>query len=237
MRVAVIYTAVTNGPITSDYLSRFVATWIGFPPGVECQLFVGCNGGPLSTEHSLMLATLNPRLIVRENDSSWDIGLYMDAARGACKDYDMQVCLGESVYFHREGWLRRLVEAWQRHGPGMYGPYASNTIRGHLNTTAFCCAPSMLASYPKRVKTKADRYFFEHGEGALWRHLHRMNAPVRMVTWDGEWGPNLWRLPLNILWRGDQSNCLMFCNHTDAFAAATPAVKQNWLRTCDQPFR
>jgi hypothetical protein len=237
VNVAVVYTAVTGGPITSEFISRFVATWMAFPPGAECDLWIACNGGPLSTEQSLMFLPMSARMFPRVNDAGYDLSGYMDAARGACRHYDAMLCLGESVYFHREGWLRRLTEAWQKWGPGFYGPFSSNAVRSHLNTTAFFCAPSLLGQYPFKVSTKKDRYEFEHGTNAMWRRAAARGLPVRLVTWDGEWPPQIWRLPQNILWRGDQSNLLMRCNHTDKWENASPWSKQQWSAWADRVFK
>lgn len=237
MKIVLAYIAVSRGPITADYCARFVASYHEFPPGVEHETVICCNGGALPTDIALMFSGLNAKFFPRVNDPGWDISAFIDGARGPCSDADIMLCLGESVYFHREGWFARLFDAWSKHGPGMYGPFASNTVRGHLNTTAFCCSPMLLRQYPARVSTHADRYEFEHGRTALWRLTSARRMPVRMVTWDGEWEPRQWRVPRNILWRGDQSNCLMFCNHTERFAAASWTTKQNWLRTCDQPFK
>lgn len=237
MKIAVCYVVVTQGPISADYASRFVATYNAFPPQYEHDTYICCNGGPLSRELGLILASLNPQYFLRSNDAGWDISGYIDLARGPCFNHDAMLCLGESCHFHREGWLRRFAEAWQKYGVGMYGPFASNTIRGHLNTTAFFCAPKLLREYPVKIQTRKDRYEFEHGQRALWRRISARGMPVRMVTWDGEWEPRAWRLPPNILWRGDQSNCLLWCNHSERFAESDTRTKLNWLRTCDQPFK
>ncbi|HUD73962.1 MAG TPA: hypothetical protein VMQ76_02745, partial [Terracidiphilus sp.] len=236
-RICVCYIAVTNGPITIDYASRFVATWQEYQPGVSCDVLIVCNGGPLSTELSILFSPLDPRMFIRTNDPGWDCSAYLDAARGPCAEYDMMLCLGESNYFHRSGWLARLVEAWQRYGPGMYSPYSSNAVRAHMNTTAFMCAPQLLRNYTAPVNTRMDRYSFEHGERSLWRRAAEQGLPVRMVTWDGEWGPRMWRMPQNILWRGDQSNLLMQCNHSDGYFNADARTKAAWARRCDAPFR
>src|SRR6185369_6686092 len=109
-----------------------------------CDLIVACQGGPLPTETALLFAGLNAKFWPRINDPSRDIGAYLDAARTVAKDYDMLLCLGESAHFQREGWLRRIVEARERYGPGMYGPFATHVIRAHLQTTAFFIPPNLL---------------------------------------------------------------------------------------------
>lgn len=236
MRIVVCYIAVANGNKTGDFAARFALTYRTFPPGANHDTFIICNGGALSSAEVLLFNGIPAKMFVRSNDG-WDIGGYMEAARGPCADYDMMLCLGESVHFHRAGWLARLAEVWNKIGPGMYGPFASHVVRAHLGTTAFCCAPSMFKRYPFWVQNKAQRYEFEHGEHAFWRRLERFHIPVRLVTWDGDWGPHQWRLPPNILWRGDQSNCLMFCSHTDRYEQADPVRKKNWERSIDRPFK
>jgi hypothetical protein len=236
MRVAVIYVCVTHGSKTADFCARFAATWNAWPPGAECDLIVACQGGPLDTETALLFTGLNAKFWPRVNDEARDIGAYQEATRTIAKDYDMLLCLGESNYFHREGWLRRLVQAAQMHGLGMYGPYGTHVLRAHLQTTAFFCAPSHLQQYPI-VRNRKERYEFEHGERALWRRLQMRNVPVKLVTWDGEWPPRFWRVPKNVIWKGDQSNTLMFCNHSDGFRDADAQRKVNWTASADRAFK
>lgn len=236
MRIVIAYIAVCNGPITEDYVARFVTTWHEYPPGADHDTLVIANGGPLTSTANFMLGQMGARMFVRSNEG-WDIGAYLEAARSPCAGYDMMVCCGESVYFHREGWLRRLVAAWEHHGAGMYSPFSSNAVRAHMNTTAFCCAPALLQSYPRHVSSRGDRYEFEHGEGALWRRADARGLPVYMVTFDGEYEPFRWRMPRNILWRGDQTNCLMWMNHSDGYANANPKTQAIWSRRADAMFR
>jgi len=115
------------------------------------------------------LHSVEREILSEKERPGYDVSAYIDAARGPCRDYDIMLCLGESAYFHRAGWLKRFVDAWQKIGPGMYGAFSSNAVRGHLNTTGFCCPPKILAEYPCKIRTKDDRYQFEHGAQSLWR--------------------------------------------------------------------
>lgn len=236
MKIAVVYTAVCNGPLTPNYVSRFVASYFAFSAEIDHDLIVCCNGGPLPTEIALMLAPTGARMFARHNDG-WDIGGYLDASRGPCANYDMMLCLGESIYFWRPGWLRRFVETRKKYGEGMYGCFSSNAIRPHLNTTGFFCSPVLLRLWPRRISTKADRYNFEHGEQSFWRWVAARSLPVRLVTWDGDYEPRQWRMPRNILWRGDQSNCLLWTNHCDNWEKLDPLYKQKWSKFADSPFK
>jgi hypothetical protein len=149
----------------------------------------------------------------------------------------MMLCFGESVHFHRAGWLKRFVEAWEKHGPGMYGAFASNVVRAHINTTGFCCSPALLRQSPFRPHDKKTRYAWEHGRNAFWRFVQARGFAVRLVTWDGDWHPRAWRTPPNILWKGNQSNCLIRCNHCERWEQARPDIKGKWSRWADAPFQ
>ena len=237
MNVAVVYIVVSHGRISDDYCARFVASYHECPPGFPHETIVCCNGGPLNTESKLLFVGMGAGLFPRVNDQGFDLSGYQDVAAGPAKDVDALLCLGESVYFHRAGWLARLVEAWDKHGPGLYGPFASHNVRAHLNTTAFMCSPKHLLTYPERHWTRAARYEAEHGLGSFWRRTQQRGLPVRFVTWDGEWPPGQWRQPPNILWRGTQENLLMLCNHSDRWANADAMTKIRWAAKADQPFR
>jgi hypothetical protein len=235
MKILLCYVTVTNGAITADYVSRFVGTWLAFPPGVQHETIVACNGGPPSREIALMFDPLGATFYPKPNDAGWDIGAYQDIAhRYGC---DMLVCMGESCYFHREGWLKKIVDAWDFNGPGMYGFFSSYLVSAHMNTTAFATAPMYLQRYP-RVTSHKDRYTFEHHETeAFWRKVHAMGRPTKFVTWDGVWDPFQWRYPPNILFRGDQSNLLIYCNHTDRYRAADLPTRAGWERATDSAFK
>lgn len=233
MKIVVCYVTVTNGPITPDYVSRFVGSYLACPPEIDHETIIACNGGPLDRETSLLFSPLRCEFLPRANDPAWDVGAFMDVASLTAPD--LLLCLGESVYFHRPGWLRRIVEAWQEHGPGMYGLFSSNLLRPHLNTTAFACAPFDLLQYPK-PRNQKERYEFEHGIKSFWTYVYSRGRPAMLVTWDGIWTPSQWRKPKNILWRGTQENCLAYCIHTDRWRAANDGTKFRWSKWADTTY-
>ena len=234
MKILVAYICVSQGGITEEYAARFVGSYLACPPGVEHETVIVCNGGPLPMETSLLFAAMPCAFLPRLNDDGWDISGYQDVATKV--HCDMLVCLGESVYFHRSGWLQKMVDAWNQFGPGMYGFFSSFLVRPHMNTTAFVTSPLYVQQYP-RARNRQERYEFEHGEHSLWRTVHSSGMATKLVTWDGIWDPFQWRYPANILWRGTQENCLIYCNHTDRYRAAPYATKRNWEKGADQPFK
>jgi hypothetical protein len=191
----------------------------------------------LESDQCALMAEIPARFWPRKNDEGRDISAYIEAAKTVSADYDMVLCLGESVHFWKEGWLKRISEVWQQYGKGMYGFFGSHVTRAHLQTTAFATAPEFLREYPLVVKDRESRYQFEHGERALWRRLRKQNRPVKLITWDGTWNPGQWRLPKNGIWKGDQSDCLMHCNHTDRWFEADDKRKRSWQISADRPFK
>jgi hypothetical protein len=230
VKIIVTYICVSRGARSEQYARRFVSTYQQFPAQVEHELIVVFNGGKPPKGLRSLFDPIPHGWHERSNEG-WDIAAYQDVAIRV--NPALLMCLGEQTYFHRAGWLRRLSDAREAFGPGMYGAYSSFLVSPHLNTTSFACSPEFIRQYPVKCKTRADRYNFEHGRNALWRWIAGHGYPTKLVTWDGEWDQPDWRTPPNILWRGDQSNCLTWCQHTDKFFAATPETKQAWSDGAD----
>lgn len=237
MKVLICYTLVANGDSTAFFVERFVSTFLQFPPKHDFTLVTVCNGGPPPAAiGDLLKGGVFSRFLVRENVGA-DIGGFIEMARReTAQEHDAILCLGESVYFHRPRWLERIAEVWDKHGPGLYGFYASNLVRKHLNTTAFCVDPRLLQAWPEVVKTREQRYAFEHGPMPFWKRVEGLRRPVRLVMWDHNQAPWEWRAGKveNEFWRGDQSQCLMFCQHTDRFKNAVKGTRTVWTNNADR---
>ena len=243
LRVLVVYIAVSRGQNLSTYAPRFIKTFLENPPGFPCDIVLACNGGQLPYPMQIAFEEFAKRfqwgtfsILNRPNDQGFDISAFQEVAETVGKNYDFMVCLGESCYFFKPGWLEQWASARIQLGSGMYGVFSTNVIRTHLHTTAFGCDPKFLRSYPP-VTNHGERYEFEHGSGCLWHRLTAMGGRPWLVTWDGVWEPQEWRVPQNIIWRDDQSNCLLFCNHTDRHRDANPLDKFTWSRNADNPFK
>jgi hypothetical protein len=230
VKIGIAYICVTKGKHSKAFAQRFIESYQRFPAGEKHELIVVFNGGHPDKELGKIFDSV-PHGFHERSNLGWDIGAYQEVASRL--DVDLMVCLGESIYFHRSGWLSRLCEARSRYGPGMFGSFASYLVRPHINTTGFAVSPEYLRGWPVLVRNKRDRYEFEHGENSFWGGLKAIGRPVKLVTWDGSWDWQDWRKPQNILWRGDQSNCLTFCVHCDRYYHATPKVKETWQQGAD----
>jgi hypothetical protein len=229
MKVLIAYICVSKGKRTGEFLSRFRLTYDRFPPGYPHEVVCCCNGGPLEVDDAVWMRQ-EWKCYLRKNDPGWDLSAYFDVARNF--ECDILVCLGESCFFHREGWLKRIVDVEDMAPHGMYGFYASNLVTKHLNTTGFAIAPALLrhCSIPK---TREERLAFEHGKPPFWKLVANLGRPVKLVTFDGAYDPPMWRAAPNALWKGNQSSLLVFSSHTERFFNATPEVKRRWERHAD----
>lgn len=208
-----------------DMACRFVASYGVYPPGVEHNTVVISNGGKPTNLMQSICAPLPKLEWFVHDDKGWDVGGFIALAPKL--DCDFAVWMGGISWFQRAGWMLRMVQAWQKRGPGLYGSLASYQIRPHIVTSGFWCSPKLVAEYPVKVETHAQRGEFEHGQDSLTMRAYRSGLPVMLVTWDGEWTMPEWRTPKNIFRRGDQSNCLTYYRHTDLYESATDQQRRN----------
>ena len=185
---------------------RFVESYLKHPPGFTHRTVVVSQNARPTKEYKALFASLPNVKYFNYDNSGWDIGAFIELSK--TMNDDLAVYFGSSASVMREGWLARMVEAWQKHGQGFYGSLATYEISPHINTSGFWCPPKLMAAYPIKVVTKRQRYDFEHGRNAMWKMVHESGLKVLLVTWDGEYVWQEWRKPLNIYRRGDQSNCL-----------------------------
>jgi hypothetical protein len=236
LKVTVLYVAVTNGGNIDAYAPRFARTYIEHPGGYPHKLVVICNGGKLTPRREAFFNGTGCEFWEHENHAGFDIGAYIDYARTVADKDAFLVCLGESVHFGCAGWLKRLADAREEYGEGMYGPFSSHMVRAHLNTSGFATDARLLAQH-RPVTDNAARYEFEHGANCYWKRLQAGNHTAALVTWDGVWFAGEWRQPANIMHRGDQSNLIMGCNHSERWATADAGTKKLWSSQSDRIFR
>lgn len=210
---------------------KLVESYRLHPPGVPHRTLVVCQDGQPTEEIVNLFGTFIDVTLHHRHGQGQDIGAYLDVAK--LIDTDVMICFGGSTFVRREGWMKRMLEAVEKHGPGFYGPTASYQKSPHLNTTGFWCPPKLLAEYPIRVVTHEDRYSFEHGK-AFWKYVAwQKKLPVKLVTWCGEYDWPQWRTPEHIYHRGDQSNCLTYFRASINYQLASPHRKREYEITAD----
>ena len=219
MKVGISYVCpVVKWPQFEAVTRRFLATYTTLPPGQPHQFHVVFNGRNPNPDILNLFSDNYPQCHCHDN-TGWDIGAFQ---RAASVDCDLMLFLGSNTHFKRAGWLRRLVEAYEMFGPGLYGPSASFDNAPHIRTTAFMCDPKLVHGIRVSLSRPKDRHWFEVGPTSLTAAANRQRLPCVLVTWDGFYLEDDWRKAPNIFRRGDQSNCLMFDRHHDIYETSDP---------------
>jgi hypothetical protein len=199
---------------------------MNFSAGTDFDIFIQtCNGREFVGDDGEWLGELYWMGGEYFGDG-FDIGAHQHAANSIPPEYDFAVFCSTQVHFHREGWLKRMVEAREQFGPGLYGAMASRENHPHLRTCFFGCDPADFRAYPWVINSKALSLEFESGKTGFWTWIRANGRKEVLVAWDGFYDERKdWRKPDNIFRRGDQSNCLVWDRHTELYAKATPEEK------------
>lgn len=212
MKTTVVYVFPLAG--AGHYLDlaiRFVAGYHQYPPGVEHETVIVCNGSPVTDEVRFLFGAMpNCKFLVHDN-SGYDVGAYQHAARS--NPSDLMVFFGASTYLKGPGWLKRMADAFQKHGRGLYGVMGNRGVAHvgvapHIRTTGFWMPTELMNQYPMRVERSDQRYPFEHGSNCLTSWIYRKGLMAWVVTWSGEYQQAQWDSIPNGFHHGDQSDML-----------------------------
>lgn len=189
------------------YCSRFVKTYIQYPPDYDHVLCVIVNGARLS--NAIRSKFKGIECVYEEYDNvGMDIGAYVYASKLSRYTSSAIFCCGSNLYFKRQGWLKRFMDVWNDYGPSLYGSLATNEVRPHIRTTGFLVPKFMLFSYPHNPITNIKRHTFEYGnESLIWWCSILKHVPY-MVTWSGVYTCGQWGRVKKAYRSGDQSECL-----------------------------
>jgi hypothetical protein len=230
-----------GAPDKSHYrpgFDRYIETLRKFEPskaGFSYRpLFVNCFGG-LNDEMQAMLPP--DSLVVPYDGLGRDMGGHQAAAEiinSLPKEGgDYLVAFSSWAYFKRDGWLDPYAMAFYRHPSAIVGSMASLERRRHLRGTGWSACTEMIVEYPIRSNSREDSLEIEAGENNMTEWFIQKNYGACLVTWSGEYGPELFRQPENIFRRGDQSNLLNFDRHTDVFDSADANERIRLARLAD----
>lgn len=184
-----------------------------FSPGQNHRTVVVCNAGPKTSETEQLFSPIPNCEFLQHDNSGQDIGAYQKAAREV-KNCDLMVFFGGSTYFRREGWMNRMVDSFQVHGPTIYGCTANRgdancNVYPHIRTTAFWMPPALFNRYPHRVTRDEQRYPFEHGPHCLTKWITAQGMAPVLVTFMGEYEWADWDNAPGGYHSGNQENLLV----------------------------
>lgn len=240
MRTIVVYPLPFDQWSTFEtFFRRFISTWKTYPPGVsDYELWLMCNWGEPTDEIRRQVRDIKARFIPYM-DHGCDIG----SAQYAAHQFNdlgnrnpLIVSMTSRCFFHREGWLRRYVEAREQHGPGLYGASVSNEGgKLHVCTRAYAMDAKLWINYPETIDTREKGQRFEVGEWCLTEWACKQTPNVAQVTWDGVRGLADARNPIEtaIFRRGKQQAMLVHDKHTKLFDEADEAERERLAKLAD----
>lgn len=228
--------AESCGSVYFHYASRFVTSYHNFPPEMDHDIIIVSNGGKPSGQTRALFSSMKNIRIVENDNIGLDIGAFQKFA--GLVDCDLMLCLGASIYFHRNGWLKRLVEAWREKGRGVYGTACNYENSPHIRPSFIMFDPKLLQAYPYKIQGRKDCLAFENGRWnkkmnfTLWSE--KLGFPNWMVTWDGIYGIREWDKPNNVFRKGDQLSMLALDHHADNFSSGD-SYKKRFLYNISYP--
>ncbi len=243
MKTVIVYPVPLDTPEVwqtfKPFVERFCRSFKEYPQGDAVVQPVLCNGDPYEAIEILDIIPTSSRCRpMFYSGGGCDIGcaqLVADSILGN----PFLVCMTSRCYFHRNGAIRKLSEARESHGPGLYGCSASREGgRLHLCTRAYALDAEDLRAYPHRIiKRGGDRgggTFFETGannpDGNLLEWMERRDRPGRLVFWDRVCEKQDWFTVPSRFRNGDQSAMLVHDLHTDNWRDGTPEGRK--ILTC-----
>lgn len=211
MKIEVVYIYPNNGRGRESLCARFRDSYLANPAGLDHELIVVCNNEPPNEEAAKFWEGVNGHRFLEHDNTGWDIGGYQHAARES--QADLMVFFAVHAYLRRPGWLKRMVDAMDEHGPkALYGSMQVREailigIWPHIRTTGFWLDPKVMAEYPHRVSEPGQRYPFEHGPESLTMWCAK-NYGCYAATFKGVYDMNHWHEVEQGYHWGDQKEML-----------------------------
>lgn len=198
-----------------DKAIQFADSYCANPPGFDHETLVVCNGAPANDDTRGLFYGLAKPSFIHHDNSGWDIGAYQAAVKAV--PCDLMLFCGAHAYFRRPGWLLRIWEVYEAHGPALYGATGNqgnggHGVEPHVRTTGFWCPPRLMQQYPYKVTQVGgggERYMMEHGRNCLSNFAKSQNYPRLIVGWNDVKPLEQCDSMPNGFHNGDQSNVLI----------------------------
>lgn len=207
-----------------DCSRRFAESYRKFPAGRDHTLYVVCSNGPRDASCEEIFKGIDV-VFEQYEEMGWDIGSEQYIARKMPEEFF--VGMTTRSYFHREGWLRRFMEARNSLGEGLYGAAGSFENSPHIRTAFYGVDSWIYREYPHTIDTRDKGFFFESLNWNFTKFVEDMGYPCIMVTWDGFYQKQDWRKPKNIFRSGNQKNMLAWDRHSLIYEQSDRTMKDH----------
>ena len=141
---------------------------------------------------------------VKYDGKGWDIGAQQFCAQRLPLD-EWMVCFSSWAYFTFDGWLDRYVTAVETNGDALYGSLTSHEAAPHIRGSGYCLRVESYLQYPHLVNSRDASFKAEFGPDSLTNWFIKNKRGAFLVTREGIYSHDMFRVPDNIFRRGDQS--------------------------------
>jgi hypothetical protein len=215
------------------FVRRFASTFKEFPPGTEdYELHVTCYWGEPTDQIRRLFYGIKTVMANTYNDSC-DIGASQWAGKSTWTGSSFVVGMSTHNYFHREGWLKRLMEARREFGPGLYAASGSLEEIPHLRTAGYGMDSELWKEFPNWISSRQDCTAFERGPDSISNYLIKRKSPVKQVLWDSVQDLVDCRKPDNIFRKGNQEQMLWWDRHVDIWKDSEADEKERLTAMAD----
>lgn len=246
MKTVIVYCVPMDSPevwaLFKPFVERFCHSMRNTEPGCEYTVAAILNSKayPIhtvdgTTELISMFSGI-PTEFYSYTGSGCDVGSYQFFAERTTENV-FQVNCSSRVYAWKAGWLKRLVEAREMLGPGLFATSVSKESgRLHVCLRCFGVDSDDFKKYPTKIVSRDQSGWFECGDGNLMEWYQSQGLKTTAVYWDGfcdisEEGFSKCSTE-NIYRRGNQSQILVKDKHSLAYDEASPEEKLRLERMC-----
>lgn len=208
--LVLVYIYPVFGGKYDDYAKRFAVSFRSTKPAIPYKLVVVSNGSPPRPDMQQTFAEFSP-VWFTHNNQGWDIGAFQRVSESI--PAHTMVFFSNSAYFLKPGWLERMIEVSDKHGPALFGSMGNMGDKGarvwpHIRTTGFWTSPTIFNQYPLKVTSPHQRYEFEHGRNCLSEWATNVGLTKWVATFDQVYPYPHWDACPNCYHRGNQSGLL-----------------------------
>lgn len=247
MRVIISYPLpFDNWATYRPWVEKFTRRFQQFPPGCDYEVLAVCNWGEPTDEVREWFYGIKTRFIPYF-DNGCDLGGHQFVAEtlntpkgkgflDSDSDDSFVIGMTSRCFFHRAGWLERLIKVRKEKGPGIFFTSASKqggTLHGC--TRAFGMDASIWRAYPQEINSRLLGPYFEvglcnpYGNLLEWYTKYEEQYAAWLVHWDAVFElPHEWERYVASKGRfrdGEQNAMLVHDWHSESYADATPEEK------------
>lgn len=212
------------------WLEKFTDTFKEYSPGTDYLVYAVCIQGEPTDRIRERFYGIRTQFVPYRG-AGCDIGAAQHVAE-ILPGQTPVIAFTSRVQFHREGWLKRYLEASEEI-PGVYFMSASREGgKLHGCTRGYMMEASIWRSYPHAIDRRNRGPFFELGEGCLYEWAREQGLKTKVIHWDSAVDVHNFESVDNRFRHGNQEQMLVWDGHSISYANAEPDEKARLEAKC-----